>query len=82
MFHHNLASASKNAILAQNYDVVQQRIWRYRFIVNEYEERCRESFAEHERIIIALKARTPLDLAERLEVHNQRTAEAMSLALC
>ena len=82
MFHRNLAAASKNAILTQNYDVIQQRIWRYRFIVNEYEKRCQESFAEHERIITALRARTPLDLAERLEFHNRRTAEAMSAALC
>ncbi|MGF9693967.1 GntR family transcriptional regulator [Rhizobium sp. 0TCS1.26] len=76
-FHRALAQATRNPVLIQNYETVQKRIWRYRFLVNEHESRLQQSFAEHERIVIALKARTPLDLAERLETHNRVTAQAM-----
>lgn len=77
-FHRGLAHATRNPVLIQAYETLQQKIWRYRFIVNEHEERLQESFAEHERIVIALRARTPLDLAERLETHNRLTGDAMA----
>ena len=64
-------------MLIQNYEAVQQKIWRYRFLVNEHDRRLQQSFAEHERILTALKARTPLDLAERLESHSRLTGQAM-----
>jgi DNA-binding GntR family transcriptional regulator len=78
VFHRSLAQATRNPVLIQSYETVQQRIWRYRFLVNEHEKRLLESFAEHERILVALKARTPLDLADRLESHNRLTAQAMT----
>ncbi|MFT0861407.1 GntR family transcriptional regulator [Ancylobacter sp. G4_0304] len=76
-FHRGLAQATRNPVLIQSYEALQQKIWRYRFIVNEHEQRLQESFAEHERVIVALRARTPLDLAERLETHNRLTGLAM-----
>ncbi|MFN7103004.1 MAG: GntR family transcriptional regulator [Pseudorhizobium sp.] len=76
-FHRGLAQATRNPVLIQSYETVQHRIWRYRFLVNEHDSRLQQSFAEHERIVIALKARTPLDLADRLEFHNRVTAQAM-----
>lgn len=76
-FHRGLAAASRNVELMQGYDILQRKIWRYRFLVNEDFSRIKESFAEHEQIMIALRARTPLDLAARLEAHNRRTCEAM-----
>ncbi|WP_428926898.1 GntR family transcriptional regulator [Marinibacterium sp. SX1] len=76
-FHKGLAQVTGNALLCETYDGLQQRIWRYRFVVNEDFSRVADSFAEHEQIMIALRARTPLDLAARLEAHNLRTCEAM-----
>jgi len=80
-FHQRLAQSTKNPLLAQNYEALQQKIWRYRFAVNEFSERTGESYREHERIMIALRAGTRLDLAERLEEHNRLTGEAMSRTL-
>lgn len=79
-FHQRLAATTRNPLLAQNYEALQQKIWRYRFAVNEFSERLVESYEEHDRIMAALRARTRLDLAERLEEHNRLTGEAMSRA--
>lgn len=76
-FHCGLAAASQNAELIQSYEALQQKIWRYRFLANENFSRIGESFEEHEQIMIALRARTPLDLAARLEAHNRQTCQAM-----
>lgn len=76
-FHRRLALASSNPILIQHYDMLQQQIWCFRFAINISAERITSSFAEHERIIVALRARARLDLAERLEEHNRLTCEAM-----
>lgn len=76
-FHRGLAQATRNSLLIQSYETVQKKIWRYRFLVNEHDRRLQQSFAEHERIVTALKARTPLDLAERLESHSHLTGQAM-----
>ena len=65
-FHQYLAQTTQNPVLAQSYEAVQQKIWRYRFTINELSDRLAESYAEHESIMIALRARTRLDLAERL----------------
>ncbi|MGE7471848.1 GntR family transcriptional regulator [Bosea sp. NPDC003192] len=80
-FHQRLAQAARNPVLTQNYEAVQQKIWRYRFTINELSERLAASYAEHEGIMVALRARTRLDLAERLEEHNRLTGEAMAQAL-
>lgn len=79
-FHRRLALASGNPILIQHYDMLQQQIWCFRFAINISQERLTNSFAEHERIIVALRARARLDLAERLEEHNRLTCEAMMAA--
>lgn len=76
-FHKALVQTSRNAVLVETYDALQQKIWRYRFIVNDAFSRLQDSYAEHEEIMIALNARTPLDLAARLERHNRRTRDAM-----
>lgn len=80
-FHQRLAQTTRNPVLIQSYEALQQKIWRYRFTINELADRLAESFAEHERIMIALRARARLDLAERLEEHNRLTGEAMFRAL-
>jgi DNA-binding GntR family transcriptional regulator len=80
-FHQKLAQATGNPVLAQTYEALQHKIWRYRFAVNEVPERLWESYNEHERIMIALRARTRLDLAQRLEDHNLLTGKAMARAL-
>lgn len=80
-FHQRLAQATQNPILVQSYEALQQQIWRYRFAANELPERLEGSFLEHEKIIVALRARARLDLAERLEEHNKLTGEAMARAL-
>lgn len=76
-FHQLLAQATGNPLLAQNYEALQQKIWRYRFAVNEFDERLVTSYQEHEHIMVALRARARLDLAERLQEHNRLTGEAM-----
>lgn len=76
-FHNQLAQATQNPVLIQSYDTLQHKVWRYRFITNEVFSRIEESFNEHEDIIVALHARTPLDLAARLEEHNRRTCESI-----
>ncbi|WP_244639083.1 FCD domain-containing protein [Bosea sp. ANAM02] len=73
--------ATRNPVLAQSYEAVQQKIWRYRFTINELSGRLAASYAEHEGIMVALRARARLDLAERLEEHNRLTGEAMAQAL-
>ncbi len=80
-FHQRLAQATQNPVLVQSYESLQQQIWRYRFAVNELPERLEGSFLEHEKIVVALRARARLDLAERLEEHNKLTGEAMARAL-
>ena len=80
-FHQKLAQTTQNPVLVQSYEALQQKIWRYRFTINELSERLAQSYQEHERIMIALRARARLDLAERLEEHNRLTGEAMSRAL-
>lgn len=80
-FHQRLAQTTQNPVLVQSYEALQQKIWRYRFTINELSDRLAESYAEHEHIMIALRARARLDLAERLEEHNRLTGEAMSRAL-
>jgi len=80
-FHKGLARISGNALMCETYEGLQQRIWRYRFVVNEDFSRVADSFSEHEQIMIALRAKTPLDLAARLEAHNMKTCEAMLRAM-
>lgn len=80
-FHRALVEIVGNPVLTQTYDMLQQKIWRYRFLVNDSAERLRQSYAEHEAIMVALRARTPRDLAARLEAHNRRTCVAMLQAV-
>lgn len=79
-FHQLMAQASGNPLLAQSYESLQQKIWRFRFAVNEFDGRLERSYQEHEHIMVALRARTRLDLAERLQEHNRQTGEAMMRA--
>lgn len=80
-FHKGLCHAARNPILSQIYESLQQKLWRFRFAVNEHYNEELRSFTEHERIMTALRARTRLDLAERLEEHNRQTGLAMMEAL-
>lgn len=76
-FHLGLARLAGNAELLAFYERLQARILRVRFRINDDPARVRESLAEHEAIMAALKARARLDLAERLVEHNRRTAAAV-----
>jgi DNA-binding GntR family transcriptional regulator len=79
-FHCRMAQTTHNPVLVQTYTALQQKLLRFRFAINELPERLEASFAEHEHIMIALRARARLDLAERLEEHNRLTGEAMEKA--
>lgn len=81
LFHKQLAQASGNSVLGQHYEMLQQRLWRYRFTSNENPARLHQSYAEHERIMVALRARTPLDLADRLADHSHRSGVSMIEAM-
>jgi len=79
-FHCRMAEATHNPVLVQAYSALQQKLLRFRFAINELPERLEASFAEHEHIMVALRARARLDLAERLEEHNHLTGEAITKA--
>jgi len=79
-FHCLMAQATHNPVLVQTYSALQQKLLRFRFAINELPERLEASFDEHEHIMVALRARARLDLAERLEEHNRRTGEAITKA--
>lgn len=79
-FHRTLVDILGNPLLSQTYDTLQKKIWRYRMLVNAGPERLRESYAEHELIMVTIHARAPRDLAARLVDHNDRTCAAMRLA--
>ncbi|MDO5641748.1 MAG: GntR family transcriptional regulator [Paracoccus sp. (in: a-proteobacteria)] len=80
-FHQHLADLLGNPLLSQTYDTLQKKIWRCRMLVNAGPERLHASYAEHEAIMIAIRARTPRDLAARLVTHNDRTCAAMRAAV-
>jgi DNA-binding FadR family transcriptional regulator len=75
-----MAQATHNPVLVQTYSALQQKLLRFRFAINELPERLEASFAEHEHIMVALRVRARLDLAERLEEHNRLTGEAITKA--
>lgn len=80
-FHNRLAQATHNPILLQTYDNLQLRILRVRFTINDSVERLDASYAEHEMIMMAFRAKARLDLAERLEEHNRSIADAVIKAV-
>ena len=79
-FHCRMAQATHNPVLVQTYAALQQKLLRFRFAINELPDRLEASFAEHEHIMVALRARARLDLADRLEEHNRLTGEAITKA--
>jgi DNA-binding GntR family transcriptional regulator len=81
LFHRRLSLASANPLLIPQYENLQKRLWRYRYISNESQQRLQRSYGEHESIMVALRARTPLDLAWRLEEHNRVSGDSMIEAL-
>jgi DNA-binding GntR family transcriptional regulator len=76
-FHARLAAAARNPVAEQIYAGLMAQALRARHRINLDPGRMAASYAEHEGIMTALRARTPLDLAERLARHNAATAEAL-----
>ena len=75
--HAQLARAARNSVAEQIYAGLAARARRARRLINLAPDRMAASYAEHEAIMAALRARTPLDLAERLARHNASTAAAL-----
>lgn len=76
-FHAALAAATRNDALVQIYSGLQQKILRARFAINEQPARIGQSMAEHEGIMVMLRAGAAHDLAHRLEEHNRLTGDAI-----
>ncbi|NDV87672.1 FCD domain-containing protein [Aurantimonas aggregata] len=76
-FHAALAAATRNDALVQVYSGLQQKILRARFAINEQPARIGQSMAEHDGIMVMLRAGAAQDLAHRLEEHNRLTGEAI-----
>lgn len=80
-FHAELAAGTQNKALITIYAQIQRKILRARFVVNEQPQRLQHSLAEHEQIVAMLQAGAALDLAECLDQHNRRTAQAILFQL-
>lgn len=76
-FHARLARAARNPVAEQIYAGLMAQALRARHRINLDPGRMAASYAEHEGVMVALRARTPLDLAERLAQHNAATARAL-----
>jgi DNA-binding GntR family transcriptional regulator len=76
-FHARLARAARNPVAEQIYAGLMAQALRARHRINLDSARMAASYAEHERIMSALRARTPLDLADRLTRHSAATAAAL-----
>jgi DNA-binding GntR family transcriptional regulator len=75
--HLALAAAAGNPVLEREYRLLNARIRRYRYMANLSAERWRESIAEHEAIMAALRARDGATLATRLRDHLVAKLEAV-----
>jgi DNA-binding GntR family transcriptional regulator len=67
--HLAIMEATHNAILAQQYGMLNARIRRYRYMANLSRERWDQSMREHEAIMAYLNARDPEALAATLSAH-------------
>lgn len=76
-FHARLARAAGNPAAEQVYRGLMAQALRARHRINLDPARMAASYAEHEGIMAALRARAPLDLADRLARHNEATAAAL-----
>jgi DNA-binding GntR family transcriptional regulator len=76
-FHQALARAAGNPVVEQIYAGLMAQAERARRRINLDPRRMAASYAEHEGIMVALRARAALDLADRLERHNAATAAAL-----
>lgn len=79
--HTGLARASRNGLVVEIYDRFQAKILRARMVLNVDHARMADSLQQHEGIMAALRVRARLDLAERLERHNDATGAAILQAL-
>ena len=75
--HLALAAAAGNPVLEREYRLLNARIRRYRYMANLSTERWRESIAEHEAIMAALRERDGATLATRLRDHLVAKLEAV-----
>jgi DNA-binding GntR family transcriptional regulator len=64
-------------VLEREYRLLNARIRRYRYMANLSAERWRESIAEHEAIMAALRERDGATLATRLRDHLVAKLEAV-----
>jgi DNA-binding GntR family transcriptional regulator len=76
-FHQALARAAGNPVVEQIYAGLMAQAERARRRINLDPRRMAASYVEHEGIMVALRARAPLDLADRLQRHNAGTAAAL-----
>lgn len=71
--HSGIVRLSGNHTLAELHDTLQARIKRVRFMGNDRPEQWNNSIAEHEEMIVALKARDAARLAAVMRLHMDNT---------
>ena len=76
-FHLALARLAGNSEILRIYERMQANILRARHRINDDPARVRQSLAEHEAIVRAIRIRARLDVADRLVAHNTATARAV-----
>jgi len=79
--HSAIVRASGNSVLTQTHETLQARIKRIRFIGNETPDRWAAAVAEHEDMIVALKARDGAKLASVLGAHLDNTVNRVRDAI-
>lgn len=79
--HSAIVRGADNAVLAQTHEQLQARIKRIRFIGNQTPERWAAAVAEHEEMIVALRARDGEALAAVLGRHLDQTVDRVRDAL-
>ncbi len=67
--HHAIMGATGNAVLARQYETLNARIRRYRYMANLSQDRWDQSVREHEAILGHLRARDGKALADTLVQH-------------
>ena len=80
-FHSRLAEASQNETLQEMQSNIQARLKRIRYIGNERPEFWAGAVADHEEMVLALKARDGARLGEAMSSHLKKTWDRVKNSL-
>ena len=75
--HESIVRAASNRVLSEQYRVLAAPLRRARFVANLSGSRWAEAVAEHEAILLALKARDGEKISEILRAHLHKEHEAV-----